>query len=112
MIERYPYGRVSIYGQEYITFKFRRSENILRRNGEHWGKIAGGMYIACKLGIKSLAGERNRDHKGVNFVKSTNGYWYEVDRPNGDTSRSNYGFVDMGYDHETSKTAVSIQGSW
>lgn len=107
----YPYGRVYINGKWYITFKFRRTENVYTAAKRYWGQVAAGMRVACldtTEFFKSGSGQENPHWKAINYVeRSTDGAWIKVSGDGYD-----YGFVDIGLDHGSGPSKISMYGSW
>lgn len=102
----YPYGSEYIDGQRYITFKFRRTEEVYTPSGESWGSVASGCRVAC---TSSLAGDLNCTLKGINYVeRSYDGAWIKVTSPSGET----YGFVDTGLNTGSGPSTISMYGTW
>lgn len=104
-ITDYPYGTVTINGETFYTFKFRRKENVYRADGSYWGAVASGMRIACR---SALAGASNIHWKGVNYVeRSTDRAWIKVTGAGYD-----YGFVNIGLEDGSMSTNISMYGTW
>lgn len=101
----YPYGTVTIDGETFYTFKFRRSEEVYTAAGNRWGTVASGMRVACRT---DMMGENHPDWKGINYVeRSTDGKWIKV---TGDGY--NYGFVDTGLNKGSMPNTISMYGTW
>jgi len=110
-IGKYPYGREYINGAWHITFKFRRTENVYTATGRYWGRVAAGMRVACldtTEFYRSGSGQKNPHWKVINYVeRSTDRAWIKV---TGDGV--NYGIVDIGLDHGSSPSSISMYGTW
>jgi hypothetical protein len=100
-----PYDTVTINGASYVTFKFRRSEEVYTAAGTRWGTVAAGMRVACR---SDATGESHPDWKLINFVeRSTDGEWIPV---TGDGYQ--HGFVDIGLNQGSTPSSISMYGSW
>lgn len=99
----YPYGTVTIDGTKYLTFMFRRNENVRDSSGNPWGTVASGRRVAVKVADKHVAGETYADHKLCNFVESTSGSWVKV---------GSYGFVNSGFLKGSMPSTVSMYGTF
>lgn len=102
-VGNYPYGTVTIGGTKYLTFKFRRNENVRNSGGDHWGTVASGMRVAVPYANKHTAGEKYADHKLCSYVESTSGAWVKV---------GSYGFVNSGFLKGSMPNTVSMYGTF
>lgn len=106
----YPYDRVYIDGNWYVTFKFRRTENVYTADGNYWGQVAAGMRVACLDDgfMNSLSGDTHPEWKAINYVeRSTDKAWIKVSG-----AGKNYGFVDTGLSKGSMPDTISMYGSW
>lgn len=103
--DEYPYGTVTIDGYKYITFKFRRTEEVRYADGTYWGTVYKGARIACKSSFAQLS---EPYWKGVNYVeKPSTGEWVKVTGKGYD-----YGFVNTGLKTGAMPNTISMYGSW
>ena len=101
----FPYGTVTIDGTKYITFKFRRTENVYYGDGSYWGTVYTGARVACKT---SMSGDSHPEWKAINYVeKKSTGEWVKV------TGKGyTYGFVNTGLEDGAMPSTISMYGSW
>lgn len=104
-------GKEYYDGNFYITFKFRRTENVYTAAGTYWGRVAAGMRVACKADedfFRNGSGQNNPHWKAINYVeRSTDRAWIKVTGDGKD-----YGFVDSGLEHGSGPSTISMYGSW
>lgn len=103
-VGNYPYGTVTINGTKYLTFKFRRNENVRNSGGTHWGTVASGRRVAVPYGDKHTAGATYADHKLCSYVESTSGSWVRIN--------NSYGFVNSGFVKGSMPSTVSMYGTF
>lgn len=98
----YPYGTVTLDGQTYYTFMFRRDENIYKPDGTYWGLVLAGKRVAC---LDATSGSSHPEWKCIQWYESSRG-WATVCNDYG------YGFVDTGLDHGSMPDTISMYGTW
>lgn len=102
---QHPYGTVTINGTKYITFKFRRTENVYKPNATLWGTVYTGARVAC---LNGDSGDTHPEWKKINYVeKKSTGEWVKVSG-----SGYSYGFVNTGMEDGAMPTSISMYGSW
>lgn len=100
----YPYSTEVINGVSYRIFKMRQTKNVYTADGNYWGAVAAGMYVATN---SDKVGQTHCDWKLINYVKSTKGQWVKVSG-----ARCEYGFVDTGLKTSSLYTGIPFYGSW
>lgn len=100
----YPYSREVINGVNYYIYKMRQTKNVYTADGNYWGRVASGMYVAT---TSNTVGETHCDWKLINYVKSTSGKWVQVSG-----AGCNYGFVDTGLSSSSLPGSIAMYGSW
>ncbi len=100
----YPYSVENIEGHPYKIFKMRKTEPIYKANGDYWGDVAAGMYVATD---NDEVGDTKQYLKLIRYVKSTSGKWVRVDE-----SGSKYGYVDTGLRTASGYSTIPFYGSW
>lgn len=101
---KYRYGTVTLDGKTYNTFKMTRTENVYYADGEYWGKVAAGQYVATNSTANGFA---NPHWQLVNYVRSTSGKWVKVEGHG-----ASYGFVNIGLEDGSMYNTISLDGLW
>ena len=96
----YPYSRETINGVNYYIFKMRETKNVYNANGNYWGRVAAGMFVAT---TNAKVHSNNLYWKEINYVKSTAGNWVQV---------GNHGYVDTGFNRYSGYERMAFYGSW
>lgn len=102
----YPYGEADILGNgnKSEVFKMRRIENIYTGAGNYWGQVAAGSLVKV---TPHLCGDTHDEWCQITYVQKSNGTWQKVD---GDGY--NYGYLDVGLNHGSFNSNISMYGSW
>lgn len=101
----YPYGKVTINGTKYITFKFRRTENVYKADASLWGTVYSGARVAC---LNGDSGDSHPEWKKINYVeKVSTGEWVKVSG-----AGCSYGFVNTGLEDGAMPSSISMYGKW
>lgn len=103
-ISNLPYSREYIEGAEYLIYEMRRTMNVYYANGDKWGSVAAGMYVATD---SCTPGDDHPDWMKIKYVKRTDGEWIKV---NGNGYE--HGFVDTGFKIASGHDSIPLHGNW
>ena len=104
-LAKYSYGRVTLNGKRYYTFKMTRSENLYSVSGRKIGTVAAGQYVATIADPSS--GDSNPHWLQVYYARSTNGRWDSLA-----ADGASYGFVNVGLEDGSMYNTISCDGLW